>query len=80
MAHRMATCPKCMGFLDEGHKCPGGVWSRLSKAILTVSVGAGVGIFAVYAIEERPLAGLVLSGAALGAVLAVAIRQALGGR
>ena len=74
----MATCPKCMGFLDEGHKCPGGVWSRLSKAILTVAIGAVIGICAVYAVEERPLSALVLAGAALGAVLAMAIRQALG--
>ena len=69
-----------MGFLDEGHRCPGGVWARLSKAMLTVGVGAFVGIFVVYAIEDRPLAGLVLAGAALGAVLAMAIRQAIGGR
>jgi hypothetical protein len=75
----MATCPKCMGFLDEGHRCPGGVWTRISKAMLTVGVGAIVGIFLVYAIEERPLAALVLAGAALGAVLAMAIRQAIGG-
>ena len=69
-----------MGFLDEGHRCPGGIWTRLSKAILTVAVGAGAGVFFVYAIEERPLAALVLAGAALGAVLAMAIRQAIGAR
>jgi hypothetical protein len=69
-----------MGFLDEGHRCPGGIWARLSKAILTVAVGAGAGIFFVYVIEERPLAALVLAGAALGAVLAMAIRQAIGAR
>jgi hypothetical protein len=76
----MATCPKCMGFLDEGHRCPGGVWARLSKAMLTVGVGAAVGVLFVYAIEDRPLAGLVLASAALGAVLAMAIRQAIGVR
>ena len=76
----MATCPKCMGYLDEGHKCPGGVWSRLSKAILTVAIGAAVGILAVYYFDERPLSALVLAAAALGAVLAMAIRQALGVR
>ena len=76
----MATCPKCMGFLSEGHKCPGGIWSRVSKAILTVAIGAAIGIFFVYAVEERPLAGLVLAAAALGAVLSMAIRQAIGGR
>ena len=76
----MATCPKCLGFLDEGHRCPGGVWTRVIKAILTVVGGAAIGIFFVYAIEDRPLAGLVLAAAALGAVLAVAVRQAVGVR
>jgi hypothetical protein len=69
-----------MGFLDEGHRCPGGVWTRISKAMLTVGAGAFVGVLVIYAIEDRPLAGLVLAGAALGAVLAMAIRQAIGGR
>jgi hypothetical protein len=76
----MATCPKCLGFLDEGHRCPGGVWTRVGKAILTVVVGAGIGIFFVYAIDDRPLAALVLAAAALGAVLAIAVRQAVGVR
>jgi hypothetical protein len=69
-----------MGFLTDGHRCPGGVWSRVSKAILTVGVGGGVGTLFVYAMEDRPVAALVLAGAALGAVLAMAIRQAIGGR
>jgi len=69
-----------MGFLDEGHRCPGGVWARLGKAMLTVGVGASIGIALVYGIEDRPLAGLVLSAAALGAVLAMAVRQAIGVR
>jgi len=56
------------------------VWTRISKAMLTVGAGGFVGILVVYAIEDRPLAGLVLAGAALGAVLAMAIRQAIGGR
>jgi hypothetical protein len=76
----MATCPKCMGFLTENHKCPGGVWARVSKALLTVVVGSVIGTIAVYALEERPVSALVLAAAALGAVLAMAIRQAVGGR
>lgn len=76
----MATCPKCLGFLDDGHRCPGGMWTRVGKAILTVAIGAAVGILCVYAIEDQPLAGLVLAAAALGGVLAMAIRQAIGVR
>ena len=76
----MATCPRCMGFLTEGHKCPGGLWSRVSKALLTVVIGAAIGTVFVYAIEERPVPALWLAGASLGAVLAMSIRQAIGAR
>ena len=69
-----------MGFLDEGHRCPGGVWSRVSKALLTVITGAAIGTVFVYIIEERPGIALWLAGAALGAVLAMSIRQAIGVR
>ena len=69
-----------MGFLNEGHRCPGGVGSRVGKAILTFAVGAAIGIFVVYAIEETPPTALWLAGAALGAVLAMSIRQAIGVR
>jgi hypothetical protein len=65
-----------MGFLHEGHKCPRGVWSRLGDAVVTVSIGAAIGIAICYAIEDRPVAPLVLAAAALGAVLASAVRQA----
>jgi len=69
-----------MGFLTEGHKCPGGIWSRVSKAILTVAIGAAVGIVVVYALEERAVPAVWLAAAALGAVLAMSIRQAIGVR
>jgi hypothetical protein len=69
-----------MGFLTEGHKCPGGIWSRLSKAMLTVVIGAIIGMVVVYVIEERPVPALWMAGAALGAVLAMSVRQAIGVR
>ena len=69
-----------MGFLTDGHKCPGGVWLRLSKAFLTVAIGSAIGTVLVYAMEERPVPALWLAGAALGAVLALSIRQAVGVR
>ena len=65
-----------MGFLEEGHRCPRGVFSRLGEALLTLLIGAAVGIGLCYAIEDRPVAPLVLAAAALGAVLASAVRQA----
>ena len=76
----MATCPKCMGALTENHRCPRGIFSRIGDALTTVLVGGVAGALACYAIEERPAVALVVAAAALGAVLANAVRQAVGGR
>jgi hypothetical protein len=76
----MATCPRCFGALTENHRCPRGRFSRLGDAMVTILVGSGIGIGLCYGIEERPTGPLVVATAALGAVLANAIRQALGPR
>jgi hypothetical protein len=76
----MATCPKCFGALTENHKCPKGPLSRLSDALTTVGIGGVLGIALSYAIDDRPAPALVVASAALGAVLASAVRQAIGGR
>ena len=66
-----------MGFLDEGHRCPGGLGARIVKVIFTIAIGAVIGIVVVYAIEERPATPVWLAGAALGAVLAMSVRQSV---
>jgi len=76
----MATCPRCLGPLTENHRCPRGRFRRLTDALITVTVGGAIGAVAVSAVEERPAGALVLAAAALGAVLANAVRQALGPR
>ena len=76
----MATCPHCFGALTDDHKCPKGVFSRVTNAISTVGIGGVLGAVACFAIEDRPVGALVLASAALGAVLAFAVRQAVGGR
>jgi hypothetical protein len=76
----MATCPKCMGALTEHHRCPRRTLSRLSETLSTLAVGGGLGALFCFAIVERPVPALVVAGAALGAVLANAVRQAVGGR
>jgi hypothetical protein len=48
-------------------------------ALLTNAIGGIAGWLFVLAVEERPAGALVLAAAALGAVLATAIRQAVGG-
>ncbi len=76
----MATCPKCMGALTEHHRCPRGPLSRLGDALSTVGVGGILGAIVCYMFVDRPLPALVLAAAALGGVLASAVRQAMGGR
>jgi hypothetical protein len=76
----MATCPRCLGPLTENHRCPRGRFSRLTDALTTVTIGGVVGAVVVFAVEERPAGALVLAAAALGGVLANAVRQALGPR
>jgi hypothetical protein len=65
--------------LTENHRCPRGIFSRVTDAVSTVSVGGVIGAVVTYAIIERPAVALVLAAAALGGVLASAVRQAIGG-
>jgi hypothetical protein len=66
--------------LTENHKCRSrGVVSRITDALLTAGVGGMGGWMFCLLIEERPAGALILAAAALGAVLATAVRQAVGG-
>jgi len=76
----MATCPKCFGALTEHHRCPKGRLSRVTDALGTLSIGGVIGIVLIYMIDERPVPALLVAAAALGAVLANALRQAVSGR
>lgn len=66
-----------MGALTEDHRCPRGRFSRVTDALSTVLVGGIIGGVLVYGLVERPAGALVLASAALGAVLANAVRQAV---
>jgi hypothetical protein len=69
-----------MGALTEHHRCPRGPLSRLGDALSTVGVGGVIGGGLCYMVDDHPLPALVLAAAALGGVLASAVRQAVGGR
>lgn len=69
-----------MGALTENHRCPRGTFSRITDAVSTVAVGGILGGLFCFVIDERPAGALVLAAAALGAVLASAVRQAVVGR
>jgi hypothetical protein len=69
-----------MGFLTENHRCPRGPLSRITQALSTVLIGAVIGAVFCFVVVERPVPALVMASAALGAVLASAVRQAVGGR
>jgi len=74
----MATCPRSFGALTENHRCPRGRLARVMDKVLVALAGAAAGAIFVLAIETRPADTLVLAVAALGAVLATAIRRAIG--
>ena len=76
----MATCPRCMGALTENHRCPRGRFSKITDALSTVMIGAVLGGVLVFVVVDQPAGALVLAAAALGGVLANAVRQALGPR
>ena len=69
-----------MGALTENHRCPRGRFSRITDALTTVVIGGVIGGLLVFGLEDRPAGALVLASAALGAVLANAVRQAIGPR
>jgi len=69
-----------MGALTENHRCRRGTVSRVSHALSTVAVGGGLGTVACFAIEDRPAGALLVAAAALGVVLATAVREAVEGR
>jgi hypothetical protein len=70
-----------MGALTEHHRCPRGpFFSRLTEALTTVAIGGGIGAGLVMAFSDEPASGVVLAAAALGGVLARAVRDALGPR
>ena len=77
----MATCPKCFGALTEHHKCPRrSILSAVMDALSTVGLGGLLGGIVAITINDQAPTALVLAAAALGAVLASAVRQAVGRR
>jgi hypothetical protein len=77
----MATCPRCFGALTENHRCPRrSILTAITDALSTVAVGALLGGGVAIIINERAPTALVVAAAALGAVLASAVRQAVGRR
>ena len=75
----MVTCPRCMGALTEHHRCPRSTWlHRITDVLMTIAIGSAIGGFVVFEVVEQPTGALVLASATLGAVLAGAVRQAIG--
>ena len=73
----MATCPRCLGPLTENHRCPRGFFSRVGGTMLTILIGGGTGALLCLGFDDRPTGLLLTATAALGAVVANALRQAL---
>jgi hypothetical protein len=74
----MATCPRCLGALTEDHRCPRrSILSGIVDSLSAVGIGALMGGIAALLINEQAPTGFVIAAAALGAVLASAVRQAV---
>ena len=67
-----------MGALTEHHRCPRGRFSRITDSLATVAIGGVLGGALTFVVDDQPAGALVLAAVALGAVLANAVRQALG--
>jgi hypothetical protein len=67
-----------MGALTEHHRCPRSTrFSRITRVISSVAIGAVGGGLLVFAIDDQPEGALILTAAALGAVLTSAVRQSI---
>jgi uncharacterized membrane protein (Fun14 family) len=53
---------------------------RVTDALSTIGLGAVIGMFVLYALDEHAVPALWVAAAALGAVLTSAVRQAVNGR
>jgi len=74
----MATCPKCLGSLTENHRCPRtGRLSRILETSVALAAGGAAGVALCFAFASRPTGSLLLSSAALGAVLVQAFYDAV---
>ena len=69
-----------MGALTENHRCPRGIGTRMAESLSTVGIGSVLGAVFCFATQDRPPEALILAAAALGAVLASAVKQAVGGK
>ena len=76
----MATCPKCLGYLDDNHQCVG-LWKRRFWTALNMSALTGCCIIAcvapLFLITDQPSMALRAIGLVMGVVLSSAIRGAL---
>ena len=78
----MATCPRCLGPLGDGHRCsaPVGLWNRIVRAAPPIVAGIVVGASTCFLLDEHPSGIVITIAGGLGAVVVAAAAQALGGR
>lgn len=68
----MATCPKCGGYLGNGHRCRGNVRKILREIGLGV-IGGMVGFVSAFPLADRPSDSLLIVTTLLGIVLTLAV-------
>jgi hypothetical protein len=73
----MATCPRCLGPLTDGHRCPRGRSRHGLTSVSLMAAGATTGATACYGLIDHPHGFVVLASALLGGMLARALREAI---
>jgi hypothetical protein len=72
----MATCPNCGRYLNENHRCRGGL-RRFARAATIAGIGAVGGWAASPLLMPNPHPALVVMMAILGGTLVTAVVNAL---
>ena len=71
---RMATCPRCGGFLHDNHRCRGR-WRRLARTASWTGTGLAAGGASSFLFTEQPAVALIATCGVLGVVLVTAVRR-----
>ena len=72
---KVATCPRCGGFLHERHRCRG-LWKRRARSVVAMLGGAILSTLVLYTISGDPQGWAVVLSVLVGMIVGEALRAA----